>query len=171
MPIFIFVLLASSLSGHADWPTWRGLTGGSARIGSYAATWTPDSQLDWKAKLPGRGCSTRIVTGERIIFTCPVDAKDAVLCFGWWGKQTWLTHFGAKCKGKHRNGSNPSTITDGKGYATREAGVIFLASADANFAILSENTMSERMIASRVPLRDHILLRGEEQLFCAAPVK
>ena len=63
--------------------------------------------------------------------------------------------------------SSPS-IADGKIYAAREDGVVFVARADAKFEVLSENNMGERVIASPVPVQNRLLLRGEKHLFCIA---
>lgn len=58
------------------------------------------------------------------------------------------------------------TLADGKLYATREDGIIFVASVDKRFELLSENNMGERVIASPVPVGNRLLLRGEMHLFC-----
>jgi outer membrane protein assembly factor BamB len=71
--------------------------------------------LIWKTPLPGKGCSTPVVWGERILLTCPVNGEDAVLGYDWEGEKLWQTTLGKERKGKHRNGSgsNPSVVTDG----------------------------------------------------------
>lgn len=60
------------------------------------------------------------------------------------------------------------TIADGKVYAAREDGVIFVARVDGKFELLSENHMGERIIAAPVPVENRLLLRGEKTLFCIA---
>ena len=71
---------------------------------------------------------------------------------------------------KHRASYYASpTIADGKLYAAREDGVVFVAAVAGKFAVLSENNMGERVIASPVPVADRILIRGEKHLFCVAP--
>lgn len=57
------------------------------------------------------------------------------------------------------------TVADGKLYAAREDGVIFVAQIEGGFKILSENDMGEKMIASPVAVGDRLLLRGERHLF------
>lgn len=64
--------------------------------------------------------------------------------------------------------SSPS-IGGGKIYAAREDGVVFVAQIDGGFKLLSENDMSERIIASPVPVNNKLLLRGEKHLFCIKP--
>ena len=58
------------------------------------------------------------------------------------------------------------TIAGGKLYAPREDGVILVADVTDGFKFLSENDMGERVIASPVPVKDRILIRGERNLFC-----
>ncbi|HEY8503737.1 MAG TPA: PQQ-binding-like beta-propeller repeat protein [Gemmataceae bacterium] len=57
-------------------------------------------------------------------------------------------------------------VADGKLYAVREDGIAFVASADKDFKLLAENEMGERVIASPVPVRDRLLIRGEKHLYC-----
>ncbi|NBR84987.1 MAG: Pyrrolo-quinoline quinone [Proteobacteria bacterium] len=63
--------------------------------------------------------------------------------------------------------SSPS-FADGKLYAAREDGVVFVAGANGKFELLAENNMGERVIASPVPVANRLLLRGEKHLFCIA---
>ena len=59
-------------------------------------------------------------------------------------------------------------IAGGKLYAAREDGVVFVARVVEKFELLAENTMGERVIASRVPVSNRLLIRGEQHLFCVA---
>ena len=59
-------------------------------------------------------------------------------------------------------------IANGLLYAAREDGVVFVARVDDKFELLSENPMSERVIAAPVPVADRILIRGDHHLFCIA---
>jgi hypothetical protein len=60
------------------------------------------------------------------------------------------------------------TLADGKLYAAREDGVIFVARVDQGLEVLSEIKMGERLIASPVPLGGRLLIRGEENMYCVA---
>jgi outer membrane protein assembly factor BamB len=62
-------------------------------------------------------------------------------------------------------------VADGKIYAAREDGVVFVVRAQAPFEVLSENAMGERMIASPVPVAGRLFLRGEHHLFCVKTIK
>jgi outer membrane protein assembly factor BamB len=112
------LLLASGLAaadGSADWPRWRGPQDiGSTEVGTYPVKFD-ESTTRWRARLPGRGCSTPIVLNRTIYLTAPVDGNDALISMDWSGKQRWSTTFGPETPGKHRNasGCNASPVTDG----------------------------------------------------------
>ena len=57
-------------------------------------------------------------------------------------------------------------VADGKIYAAREDGVVFVTTAEGEFEVLAENAMGERIIASPVPVAGRLLLRGDKHLFC-----
>lgn len=114
--------LSANASGDeaSDWTAWRGPLGhGSAEKGTYPAKFGPSENVAWKVALPGKGCSTPVVAGRRIILTGPEDGRDTVFCFDLDGKPLWKTDVGVATKGKHRNGSaaNSSPATDGRTVA------------------------------------------------------
>lgn len=121
--LFALAVISLALTAAAkrpvdlSWPAWRGPhDNGSAELQSYPADWSQGDRILWKADLPGKGCSTPAVFGDRIFVTCPVEANNGVLAFDWTGKQLWSAQLGPEQGGKHRNGSgsNPSPVTDGK---------------------------------------------------------
>ena len=57
-------------------------------------------------------------------------------------------------------------VADGKLYAAREDGTVFVASIDPKFEFLAQNEMGEQIIASPVPVNNRLFLRGEKHLFC-----
>jgi len=59
-------------------------------------------------------------------------------------------------------------IANGILYAAREDGVVFAVRVEDRFELLSENPMSERIVASPVPVANRLLLRGDRHLFCVA---
>jgi outer membrane protein assembly factor BamB len=81
------------------------------------------------------------------------------------GKTIWSDAFP-----KHRAAFYASPlIAGGKLYATREDGVVFVASVkDDRFELLAENDMQESIIGSPVPAANRIFIRGEKHLFCLA---
>ena len=98
----------------ADWNSWRG-SDGSIDGERFPTKLDPEQNLQWKFELPGKGCSTPIVSGGSIYVTVPADGKDALVCLDQAGKQKWITRFSDQDAGKHRNGSgsNASPISDG----------------------------------------------------------
>lgn len=57
-------------------------------------------------------------------------------------------------------------IAGGVMYAPREDGTVFVLQVENDFKILSERKFEDRIIASVVPLRDRLLVRGEAHLYC-----
>ncbi len=78
------------------------------------------------------------------------------------GQSLWTAEFP---KGSASFYASPA-VADGKIYAPREDGVVFVGRVDGKFEMLAENVMGERVIASPVPVAGRILLRGEKTLFC-----
>jgi outer membrane protein assembly factor BamB len=92
------------------------VSAGSTPSGSYASGWADGKNILWTAPLPGKGCSTPVVWGDRIFITVPIEGEDGIMAFDWKGKVRWQSRMGKTRGGKHRNGSgaNPSPVTDGK---------------------------------------------------------
>ncbi len=96
---FLF-LLAASTAGAAepvrnDWPWWRGPSfNGIAAGPEPPVKWSIDSNIVWKAPVPGRGHSSPIVIGDRV-FLATADEKSSkqlMLCFARaTGKELWRT--------------------------------------------------------------------------------
>src|SRR5688572_33337082 len=61
---------------QADWPQWRGptMTGSAAPDADPPTEWGESKNVRWKVKLPGRGSSTPIVSGDRIFIQTAVPA-------------------------------------------------------------------------------------------------
>ncbi len=117
-------ILASTiafLTFAQNWPQWRGPTDNLvADPGNYPVKFDAEEDLLWKAPFPGKGSSTPIVWGDRIVITCGVgqgdEGLDGALCYDFTGKKMWQTTFGKQRKGKHSRGSGscPSPVTNGK---------------------------------------------------------
>jgi outer membrane protein assembly factor BamB len=78
------------------------------------------------------------------------------------GKTLWS---GELPKSKWKYYSSPA-LADGKLYAAREDGVVFVARVEGKLELLSENDMGEPVIASPVPVGNRLFIRGERELFC-----
>jgi outer membrane protein assembly factor BamB len=78
------------------------------------------------------------------------------------GKTLWEGRFP-----KHRAKYYASpVVAGGNVYAPREDGVLLVASLKNGFQVEAENDMGERLIASPVPIGNHLLIRGERHLWC-----
>jgi outer membrane protein assembly factor BamB len=136
---YLFACAVLSVAGstfgedNRDWQNWRGPMGnGSVGQGTYPDKLDPNKCL-WRTALPGKGCSTPIVSGQRIYVTAPVEGNDGLLCYDLNGSEKWRTTFGKENAGKHRNGSgsNASPISDGKAvYCYFKSGTLAAMEAD-----------------------------------------
>lgn len=116
-----FTLFICSADFADDWPNWRGPHANGVAEGSgYVESWSANSNIIWKAKLPGVGGSTPAISGDKIFVTTPSSAKEAgenlVMCFALDGRLVWKRNLGTERQGKHKkgSGSNPSPATDGQ---------------------------------------------------------
>lgn len=144
---------AAPLLAEEGWLGWRGPSGnGSVLTGKYPERFGAN-ELAWKRELPGKGGSTPIVVGDRIILTTPSDGEDAVVAFDLGGKELWTTKVGAESRPKHRtlgSSCNASPVSDGKS--------IFVYYRSGNFAALD--------LSGAVLWRQNITERfGQERLF------
>jgi len=115
--MFAWAAVAALPAGADNWPNWRGpAVDGVAAGTGYVSSWSPTEHVLWRMKLPGLGASTPAVWGDRVVVTCAVDGKDAVLCLDRNGKEIWRREVGTEKPGKHKKatGCNPSPVTDGK---------------------------------------------------------
>jgi outer membrane protein assembly factor BamB len=84
-PIGLGLLLAIPLIAQDDWSRWRGPLGNgiAAEDQKPPVQWDEQTNVVWKAKIPGRGHSSPIVIGDRILLATG-DVKQqtqAVLCY------------------------------------------------------------------------------------------
>jgi outer membrane protein assembly factor BamB len=108
--------LAPASSRADDWPNWRGPAQDGVAAGSgYATEWGPEKNVLWRTALPGTGASTPAVQGDRVVVTCAIGDRNAVVCFDRDGKEAWRRELGPVRAGKHAKatGCNPSPVTDG----------------------------------------------------------
>ena len=126
--------------------------GGSGNVTNTHRLWTRE-QLGAFVPTPAVHDGKIYLLGDRGDITC-IDPTS--------GNTLW-----ADALPRHRRDYYASpTIADGKLYAAREDGVVFVARITGQFELLAENRMGEQMIASPVPLANRLFLRGERHLFC-----
>jgi len=123
--IAVWAIAALNLSVRAegDWTNWRGPNGnGIAAEGQKVPVeFSETKNAHWKATVPGRGHSTPIVLGDRILITTAREQEQtqSVLCYSFsTGKLLWEN---VLIEGKlpaqiHRKNTHasPSVATDGK---------------------------------------------------------
>jgi outer membrane protein assembly factor BamB len=115
----LLVIFSGLMAGHLsaeNWPSWRG-TGHNGVVAGAKPPLDLSDKLLWKTELPGRGCSTPIVWGDRIYVTSPIGDQDGLLAFDPDGKELWRKTFGPLTPGRgQRVGSsaNSSPVTDGE---------------------------------------------------------
>lgn len=84
--------------GAADWLQFRGNNGNPVSDAQLPDKWEGDA-VAWKSNLPGRGLSSPIVVGDRVVVTCSDGYKQdrlLVACFDAdSGKRLWLRQFWA----------------------------------------------------------------------------
>lgn len=84
VPLPALLLLATSPTlalvplGSDDWPRWRGpLSTGAAPDANPPVHWSAETNVKWKAALPGHGKSTPIVLGDRIYLLAAEATRKA----------------------------------------------------------------------------------------------
>ena len=55
-----------------NWPQWRGPEGTGMSQGDAPTTWSLTENVKWRVDIPGRGCSTPVIWGDRIFLTTAV---------------------------------------------------------------------------------------------------
>ena len=140
----LVILLSMNCAFAGNWPAWRGEdASGSTTHGNYPSELNHKKNLQWKAPLPDKGCSTPIVWENSILLTSPINGEDSVLSFSMGGEKNWQTKIGSERKGRHLNGSgsNPSVVTDGKNlYALFKSGNLACLNFDGK--IIWKNDLS-----------------------------
>lgn len=119
--LFAATIIGGALTAQAEeWTSWRGdgLGSGAALKANTVSKFSEEENLVWKTELPGPGNSTPIVADGKIIVTCGIGGKDAVVAYDLKGKELWREVFGSERAGKGDNkqkgtGSNSSAVTDG----------------------------------------------------------
>jgi len=99
----------------ADWPCWRGPQGNGIAAADQTPPlrWSQTENVLWKAAFPGRGHSSPIVVGDRVIVTTAEEDREiqSVLCFDrQTGKPRWRTevHQGGMDRKGHKKTTQAS---------------------------------------------------------------
>lgn len=114
-------MIAVEGEGARYWPRWRGPSGQGLVAGSgYPDTWSATQNIVWKQAVPGRGNSSPIVWGDRILLTTAYDGgrRLSLLAFRRSdGSLLWesFAPAGRSQSGHQKNGHASATpVTDGE---------------------------------------------------------
>ncbi|OWK39660.1 PQQ-binding-like beta-propeller repeat protein [Fimbriiglobus ruber] len=114
----LLAIAAAAPAAAENWPQWRGpKNDGHSTEKGLPATWGPNNNVVWKAKLPGPGASTPCIWGDRIFITAEEGADLVVVCIGTDGAEKWKRKLGSgsmKARGDEGNAASASCSTDGK---------------------------------------------------------
>src|SRR6516162_4250152 len=92
----LFCLVAGSTVLAGGWPNWRGPgLNGVASGSGYPTHWSKAENVAWTFDLPGKGASTPVVWGDRIVLTCAIKGQNGVFCLGRDGKPLWQKTIGS----------------------------------------------------------------------------
>ena len=115
MKVLPLLLAMAAAAAGDDWPAWRGPNrdGVSAEKG-LPTTWGPESNVLWKAPLPGPAGSTPVISKDRVFLTSPSadSTQMLLLCLGTDGKPLWQRVL-AKGVKDSKNFASASPTTDG----------------------------------------------------------
>jgi len=63
--------------GEGHWPEWRGPQRNGVAPGRAPVDWTDSEGVKWRVTIPGRGFSTPVIWGDRILLTTAVPTGEA----------------------------------------------------------------------------------------------
>ncbi|HUQ92959.1 MAG TPA: PQQ-binding-like beta-propeller repeat protein [Bryobacteraceae bacterium] len=76
--LIIFLSMSTSYAAASDWPQWRGPNNNGVAEGDAPSDFSDTRNIAWKASIPGRGHSTPVIYGEKILLTTAVSTREAV---------------------------------------------------------------------------------------------
>jgi outer membrane protein assembly factor BamB len=76
LSLCLFVFFVTKLAAN-DWPQFRGPAGnGHAAAKNLPATWDENTNIAWKAAIPGKGWSSPVLSGNRLYLTAAVPVVE-----------------------------------------------------------------------------------------------
>lgn len=138
----------------ADWPCWRGPRGDGVADANQSPPlrWSKDENVLWKAAVPGRGHSSPIVIGDRVILTTAEEDREtqSVLCFDRKsGAELWrvaIHEGGLDRKGNKKTSQASATVAcDGERLFVNflNAGAIYTTALDLDGKRLWQTKVSD----------------------------
>jgi outer membrane protein assembly factor BamB len=169
----VAAVLLPSLLTASDWTQFRGSdASGFAANAKPPVTFDAENSIAWKASLPGRGLSSPVIVGNRVIVTAASGPKQEtlhVLCFSAGdGKRLWDREFRATgrtmCHPKTCNAA-PTPCSDGKRiYALFSSNDLLCLDLDGNLQWLRglmldyPNASNSLGLASSPVIADGVLI-------------
>lgn len=118
-----------------------------------------ESQRLWDIDIEGSDVPTPVVSRDRIFLL--VD-KGRVTCLDLaTGQPLWSADLP---KSRHTYYASP-VLAGNTLYCAREDGVVFSCEINEGLAIVAESNLGEQLIATPIPIRGQLLVRGSEHLF------
>ncbi|CAA9373738.1 MAG: hypothetical protein AVDCRST_MAG64-142, partial [uncultured Phycisphaerae bacterium] len=112
---------AADRSSGSDWPMWRGPAGdGRSPEANVPTKWSGTENVAWKTKIPGKGHSSPIVSGDWVFVTTALEEANerALLCLDRVsGKVLWqktVVKSGLERKHQLNSYASATPATDGK---------------------------------------------------------
>ncbi len=75
--LLVVVLAYDTNPGAANWPYWRGPKSDGMAPGDAPLRWSDTENIKWQADIPGRGCSSPVIWGDRIFVTTAIPTGVA----------------------------------------------------------------------------------------------
>ena len=156
---------ATVADGVAVVPFGRGKFIAGVRVGGDGDI-TKSNRLWDKQSAGGIDIPTPVIRDGKVYL---LEDKGKIMCLALTsGDEVWK----AELPKNHSKYYASPVLAGDKLYCTREDGVIFVGQvSDTGFKQLAENNMGERVIATPVPIRDGLLVRGEDHLFWIGPAE
>lgn len=125
-----------------------------------------DSSHAWLKERIGSDVPTPAIDAGRVYL---LTDKGRIVCLD---LQSGAEHWSAELP-KNRGSYYASPVLAGdRLYSTREDGAVFVGQVDdRGYEPLAENAMGEQIIATPIPIRGKLLIRGAEHLFCVGPAE
>lgn len=118
-----------------------------------------DSHRLWEKTGLGADVPTPIIADDKVLV---LTDKGGVHCLDKRsGEELWK---GQLPRSKDKYYASPILAGDTL-YCAREDGVVMSATVDDGLKVIAQNDMGESIMATPIPVRDHLLLRGENHLF------
>lgn len=150
----------SASNGYIVVPYGRGAFLAGVRLGA-----TKPEKFAWERseRNVGSDVPTPVAAGEIAYVLTDVGRIECINLAT--GKEIWA---GDLPRNRNKYYSSP-VLAGSKLYCTREDGAVFVVDVTEGYKLLAENHLDEKVIATPIPIRGGLLVRGTDHLFWIAP--